>query len=158
MRRVGVLVTLVAALGYSVAAFAVSSDPACVKSARDNRKVCQLACQEQFQVEKDACRNVDHSCAEDCRTIRKACFDVPLSAFRSCIQAANDALETAIADCKANPSNPPGSTELDTCIDAAQVTAFQARDLCREGINRPALKACRQAHRACLNLCPPTAP
>ena len=152
-------------LGFAVAgwltasaAAAVQANPECVASARNNRKVCVLACQEEFQVEKDACRNINHECAEDCREIRKACFDVPLSTLRACVQAANDALEAAINDpetgCKA--LHPAGTPERDQCIDAAQVTAFQARDACREGLNREALKACRKAHRACLRLCPPS--
>lgn len=138
------------------ASFAVRSDRACASSARETRKACVLACQEEFQVETDACRNVDHECAENCRTTRRVCLDLPLSVLRTCIQAANDARDAAIADCKTNHES--GTTELDACIDAAQVAAFQARDTCREGINRVALKACRQAHRACLRLCPPAVP
>ena len=51
-------------LMFSSSAVAVKWNPGCVAGAKTIKIECVKACVEEFQVDKDACRNVDHDCAE----------------------------------------------------------------------------------------------
>lgn len=154
------LAVLITALGSSQAA---PPNPKCVADAAHERNLCRDLCRENFQAAKDLCRNINHDCAEACRTGREACLQGtpenpgPLATLRACIETCNAALEVERNRCRTDQC-PEGSPDreacLDACIDAAQVQAFQCRDNCREAA-RPGIKLCRDAFRACIRSCPP---
>ena len=134
---------------------AIQSNPQCVADATKNMIECRSTCREQFQVDKDMCRNIDHDCAESCRTDLDACLDGPdgpLTKLEVCRLGCTDTLDTAISACRQQFGR--GTPDLDKCIDDAQVAAFVCRDGCREA-NRAGILACRQSFRTCLVACPP---
>jgi len=142
-----------ASLLSATGAGGLQSNPQCVRDARLTRKDCAATCDEQFKVSKDSCLNVNHACADACRAGRSTCFDQPLSALQSCVAGCNATLDAKTADCRSQFAE--GTPERDHCIDDAQVVAFQCRDVCREALDRNALRLCRQAFHACMNACPP---
>src|SRR5262245_51344235 len=62
----------------------------CRIDAKTAFKACGAVCREDFQILKDACRNLDHDCVEACRADRETCKD-PVQAT----------LDAAVAQCKA---------------------------------------------------------
>ncbi|HEY2388413.1 MAG TPA: hypothetical protein VGK30_15770 [Candidatus Binatia bacterium] len=135
----------------------------CKADAKAQYKSDQADCVEAFQVDKDACRHRDHTCVEQCRADRQVCFHNP----NPPPPGAEDQLNADIAACdatrdqaKANchqlydPPHQPAS-DLDTCIDNAQVAAFECRDQAREN-DHPGIKACRQTFQTCAQACPMT--
>lgn len=158
MRAIGIassVGTLLAGVLLSTStAWAVMPNPMCVDDAAAQKKLCKMTCQEQFHVDVDECRNVDHDCADACRAGRQGCFDGPLSALQTCIAGCKSTLDQVKADCRTQFPDPE-DPQRDACIDAAQVVAFQCRDACREALDRDALKACRIGFRACIRACPP---
>ena len=141
-------------LSLGATAWALDTNPECVAGARDDYVLCRTTCREQFQVDKDMCRNVDHDCADAARAGRQACVAVPLGALDTCKDACGATLASSKQTCR--DENPEGSVERDTCIDAAQLIAFGCRDTCREGVSGE-LKLCRRTFRATLRACPPAA-
>ena len=127
----------------------------CKEDAKSAYLTCKETCREDFQVTKDACRNRDHVCVEGCREDRDGCR-----------QPVIDQLLADIAVCNTGPGGRSedieechnlygdGTPELDTCIDQAQVEAFQCRDGAREDA-RPGFETCRQAFQSCAGGCPP---
>lgn len=123
----------------------------CVTAAKGEYLSCKTDCVETLQAAKDACRGKDHACVEQCRGERMLCRAD--SGFDAAIDACQAQLDIDRANCQtAYPTPGPGR---DTCIDQAQVAAFQCRDLARETY-RPALKACRSTFRLCVSECPPS--
>jgi hypothetical protein len=118
---------------------------ACKKAAVAGLKVCKASAREDFQLNKDVCRGLGHTCVEQCRAQRAACVD--LVGLDDAIAACNATRDGAIQTCKNN--NPPGTAQ-DDCIDQVQVIAFQCRDQAREDA-QPGLAACASAFQACVH-------
>jgi hypothetical protein len=147
---------LLAASLWSLAAgaWALEANPECVLDVRDEYILCKATCREQYQVDKDLCRNIDHDCAEACRAGREACVADPLSELATCKDGCRTTLDAAKAQCHVDFADDP--VGLDGCIDAAQLVAYSCKDGCREGV-RDELKLCRRTFRACIRACPPAA-
>lgn len=127
-----------------------TSPSECRATARVEHVACREDCNEDFQVEKDACRGLDHACVEVCRDSRDACRDEADDQLESLIDACNATRDAQIATCAGD----------DACIDAAQSAAFQCRDQAREDM-KPSFQACRAAYQACVvgpPGCPAAAP
>ena len=156
MRARTVIASLIAVAGFTLVGgnSVRAGGGACIDDAVGQYKECQGQCKEDFQTAKDACLNRDHDCVEVCRAKRDSC--VQDSGLGAAIDACNAALHDAKQNCRNDPMNPPGSAELDHCIDQAQVVAFQCRDQARENA-KPALKQCRKDFRDCAKACPPGA-
>jgi hypothetical protein len=135
------------------AARAVTANPQCVHDARQTKRACVATCQDNFTVDKDMCRNVNHDCADACRAGRATCVAPILDALSACLDTCQTALDAAKTDCRAQFAK--GTAERDACIDAAQVVAFSCRDACREAVDHAALKQCRKIFHACVIACPP---
>lgn len=124
----------------------------CIQEAQTILLECKTFCQENFQVDKDECRNIPHECAETCRSSRETCVDEALNDLDACLSPCNNTFVETKADCRLLYA--PGSKDLDRCIDAAQLTAFICRDECRESIQlADALKSCGKAFRVCIKGC-----
>jgi hypothetical protein len=132
-------------------ASAVTSNPKCVQDAKDERNLCITKCQEEFRVDKDACRNVDHDCADACRAGFETCVEPFLTILADDKAACQTTLDTAKVTCRNLYG--AGTPERDTCIDQAQLVAFACRDLARENV-ASGLRACRDAFRTCIKACP----
>jgi hypothetical protein len=150
-----VLVVLVAA-GIGSTVFAKSPNAGCVKDAAQAKVLCKAQCEQTFLAAKDLCRNIDHDCADQCRAGLVLCLegsnqDGPLPVLDACVDTCNATLETAKANCR--QLYPQGSADRANCIDQAQVTAFQCRDTCREGV-AAAIRACRMTFHTCIMACP----
>jgi len=131
----------------------------CVLDAIATRDVCQQNCRDAFLASTDACRMLNHDCADTARDTRQSCVDSILAALKQCTDTNCAQFLTGIANCKAN--NPPGQ-QRDDCVDGEQVLNFQCRDSCRESVGLFAgLKACRDEFRTDIQACketPPTPP
>jgi len=124
----------------------------CKNDGKQEYQACRDACQENFQVSKDMCRNISHDCAETCRATRETCESGPSAALDACKQVCETQLD---ADKQPCTQLAKGSAERDACVDAAQVAAFQCRDLCRENSDHAAIQQCYQQARDCIKACPP---
>jgi hypothetical protein len=122
----------------------------CMDAAISEYLDCQAGCQEDFQVAKDSCLNRDHLCVEACRADREDCRTA--SGIDADLAVCADGLTAAVANCRA--IFPPGDSR-DSCIDDAQVAAFQCRDQARED-NADELDACRATFRTCAGKCGPS--
>lgn len=153
MARIGLRLSLVLAVTAAFTAQARAGDVGqCIKTSAGEYNECKDDCKAAYQSAKDACSNKDHVCVEACREERAECREA--TGFDAAIDACNDAKEAAIANCKVLYAS--GTVERDTCIDNAQLVAFQCRDQAREN-SKDALKACRTAFRGCVGVCPPGA-
>lgn len=136
-----------------------SPDPAfvfvCKQEAREVRMDCVAACVEAKQLAKDTCLNRDHACVEICRSTRDGCRAPFLATLAADLAVCKMDRQTAIQNCL--NLYPAGSPERATCIDQAQVAAFQCRDTAREGVAAD-LAACRAAFHICAQACPPAGP
>lgn len=159
MRKVLIVAAGLAVLAWAPQAMAAKDkdDPRmCNREAAKEFKECQLECREEFLTDKDACRNIDHDCANACRAERAACEEPYLDAVELCIVGCKETLEAAKLACEAilDP------VERDQCIDDAQVAGFVCRDDCRENTTvdgkpwREGVQECRVAARACFEACP----
>lgn len=124
----------------------------CVKDAAQTARTCYATCKEEYQLDKDTCRNREHGCVEQCRADRHACKTPIREELESDKAACNATRDAAVDNCKVLYGE--GTPERDACIDNAQVEAFQCKDQAREDA-RPGLQACHQAFRACAAACPP---
>jgi hypothetical protein len=123
----------------------------CKRDAGGAYRTCRATCTEDFQFQRDACRNRDQVCVEGCRADRD-----------SCRQPVEDQLSSDIADCNATRTlvvqgcrnTKPEGPERDQCIDDAQVAAFICRDQAHEDA-RPGFEACRELFHSCAQGCPP---
>jgi len=130
-----------------------SVDPRqCKADAKAAYAACKDACIEDFQLAKDICHNRDHACVELCRDAREVCLQPVIAQLVSDVAACNATRDTEVQTCRDLYAE--GTPERDTCIDNAQVAAFQCRDQAREDA-RPGFEACRDAFRVCALLCPP---
>ncbi len=123
----------------------------CVLDAKIEYKAENAACREDLQIAKDACRNKDHTCVEQCRADREGCRQPVQDQLDSDVAACNDTRDSAKANCHSLYAD--GTPELDQCIDNAQVQAFECRDTARETAH-PGFAACRQGFRDCVQACP----
>ena len=153
MARIGLRLSLVFAVTAACTAQAGAGVIGqCIKTSASEYGECKDDCKEAYQTAKDACSNKDHVCVEACREERAVCRD--LTGFDAAIDQCNDGKETAVATCKNLYA--AGTDARDTCIDNAQLAAFQCRDQARED-NKLELKTCRTDFRACQGVCPPGA-
>jgi hypothetical protein len=138
------------------------ADPAqCRVDAKNAYIAAKAQCVEDFQVGKDACRHRDHACVEQCRADRDVCFYNPnppppgaKDQLEADIAACDATRDTAKANCHQLYDPPNGTaTQLDDCIDQAQVAAFECRDQARENDN-PAIRNCQQQFQSCAQACP----
>jgi hypothetical protein len=128
------------------------ADPVqCRRDAKATYKTCKTTVREDFQFQKDACKNRDHACVEQCRADRDACREP----VESQLEASNDQCgaqrDGAVQNCRALYED--GTPEQDVCIDNAQVAAFQCRDEAREDA-RPGFDGCNLGFRSCAEACP----
>ena len=128
------------------------ADPVqCRRDAKATYKTCKTTAREDFQFQKDACKNRDHACVEQCRADRDACREP----VESQLEASNDQCgaqrDGAVQNCRALYAE--GSPEQDVCIDNAQVAAFQCRDEAHEEA-RPGFEGCNDGFRSCAEACP----
>ena len=130
-----------------------SADPKqCKADAKTAYQGCKAGCVEDFQAAKDECRNRDHVCVEGCRATRDDCLEPVLNSLVADYAACNATRDGAIQNCK--DTYAAGTPERATCIDNAQVAAFQCRDQAREDA-RPGLDQCRADFQTCAQGCPP---
>jgi hypothetical protein len=119
----------------------------CRSDAKQEGKACGADCREDFQVDKDACRNLDHDCVEQCRADRQGCR-----------QPVQDGLDADIASCKATRDGAIAACNGDaSCIEQARVVAFECRDQAREDA-KPGFAACRATFKSCVQSCAPASP
>ena len=146
MIRATSVIGIALAIGFA-AAPARAGNP-CIGDAKETLTDCKGGCQEDYQTAKDACLQRDHDCVEGCRAGRAECIlntslDEDLATCRNDLRTAKDACHNG------------DQSQLDSCIDAAQVTAFLCRRDARKAA-RPAITACRIGFRACAQACPAT--
>lgn len=140
----------------SSASFArVTIDSECIGRAKTDLQTCIAGCRESFQISKDSCRNIDHDCAEDCRTAYDGCVSPILTDLGADLATCQATLDSARTACRVAYQS--GTANRDTCIDQAQVVAFTCRDGFREEY-QPALAACRVTFKSCILACPPVTP
>lgn len=139
-------------------ASAASVDRACKADAKAEKKECQLLCKEEFRIDLDLCRNVDHECAEACRAGREFCLygddtnPGPLARRAACKAACKDTQQASKQTCRDEfAAETPERAE---CIAAANLEAFLCRQPCRAGIGAE-VKLCRRINKACMRACPP---
>jgi hypothetical protein len=114
---------------------------------------CKAVCREDFQLAKDTCANRDHVCVEACRADRQVCREPIVATLNAALAQIEGDLQTAKESCRALYAD--GTPERDTCIDNAQVDAFQRRDAARE-VAKPGLVQCRRDFKLCVRTnCPP---
>jgi len=147
----GLVIGLTLAAG---SAFADSTKKQCVIDAKQERRTCNQLCKDDFLASVDACRGVDHDCAEEARDARHQCVSDILTELGQCIETTCAVFVQGIADCRA--AHPVGTPERDACVDGQQLLLFQCRDTCRESVQVWAsLKTCRQEFKADIKACPP---
>jgi hypothetical protein len=124
----------------------------CVADARAEARTCTQLCRDDFLATKDACRDLDHDCAEAARTERTSCVGDVLSALAACVVDECGEFATQIAQCR--ETYPVGDPQRDACVDNAQLLRFQCRDACRESVQLHAgLRACRVEFRSAIQAC-----
>jgi hypothetical protein len=124
------------------------ADSECIQDAKEQRGQCRTACDEDFVIAKDLCRNIDPECAAGCRVEHAACRDGVIAELGTCVDACRVQLN---ADRGACPKRGRGR---DFCMDRAQVQAFLCRDECRDGLQvRRRLNGCRDDFRTCMTGC-----
>jgi hypothetical protein len=132
-----------------------SRNPGCIQDAQEDYKDCVATCREFMQVEKDLCRNVDHSCAETCREQYQGCVSPHLEALEACKAQCDQQRQQGVQGCR--EAHGGNQAQLDSCVDEVQVQAFVCRDQCREGTQiRAILIDCRRELRSCIQACPPS--
>jgi hypothetical protein len=124
----------------------------CRRDAKTAYKTCKGDARESFQFQRDACRNRDHDCVEQCRANRDACRDPLETQLEATFAQCRTDRDAAVQNCRALFAD--GTTEQDQCIDNAQVAAFQCRDAAAEGA-RPGFEGCNAGFRTCAEACPP---
>ena len=127
----------------------------CRRDANRAYGTCQRTCREDLQVGRDACLHRDHACLEVCRDGRATCDKPVRDLLKTALAACAATRDAAIATCHSLYAD--GSTELDQCIDNAQVAAFTCGDQARETA-RPSFLSCRGQFRDCALACPATTP
>ena len=142
-----------AALVVLLATPAARAKDLCIPDAKSGLQDCKATCSEDYQAAKDDCFNRDHACVEVCRAEREECrlatgIEEDFAGCRADLRQAKQ---------RCRDMHPAGSTDLDQCIDQAQVVAFKCRDAARERAKR-ALKTCRRTFRGCATACPPADP
>lgn len=149
------ILTVLAAAGLLLSSRPVLAD-ACLDDAKTAYGECKGDCREDYQLAKDTCSSRDHVCVESCRDTRQVCLQPTLDALDAAIAVCQSALSRARSDCRAQYAD--GSTDLDGCIDQAQVVAFVCRKAARQGA-KPGIKTCRAGFKSCVNTnCPASGP
>ena len=155
MRFVNVLfisVLLSGAFGYTPIAMGVEANPQCIDDAKKEFEFCKEGCKENFLVDKDLCRNINHDCADNCRAGHSTCVYPYLEKLDNCKDACDVALEAQKSSCREQYGE--GTSERHNCIDSAQIAGFVCRDRCREGVSAE-IKQCSKVLGTCVKKCPP---
>ncbi len=148
MGALGTTLTLTVGLLLTVGAGRAVADAECMQDAKGQRAECRAACDEDFTIARDLCRNIDPTCAAGCRTDLGTCRAPIIAALESCVDACRAQLDAARAAC------PRKGRARDFCVDRAQIRAFLCRDECREDLQvRAGLAACRAGFQSCMNGC-----
>lgn len=167
-----IVMSLAAVACLCLAGSSALGDAQCKQAARDEFGACKADCKEDYRSAKFICRNIDPACGLACRAGRQECMDVVDAALTTgqvpgggtladCdtgTDGCRQALDAAKAACGAPCA--PGNQVCDSCVDAAQITSFVCRDVCRESWRaNPIVDAtktgCRDSFRACTDVCPP---
>jgi len=147
MRALGttILVGFVLTAGTAVAG---GGDSSCVQDAKQQRAQCRMACDDDFVVMRDVCRNIDPECAAGCRAAKAACRTPILTALAACVDDCEHQAEADRASC------PRRGRGRDFCLEQAQLHDFLCRDQCRETLHvRAGLDECRKTFAACMSGC-----
>jgi hypothetical protein len=123
----------------------------CKRDAKAAYRACRATCLEEFQFQRDACRNRDHVCVEACRTGREVCRQPVVDQLTAAVTACNTTRNTDVQTCR---ETYPEGPDRDQCINNVQLAAFMCRDQAREDA-KPGFEACRQGFRSCVTVCPP---
>lgn len=128
------------------------ADSQCVQDAKEQRGQCRLACDDDFVITRDICRNLDPECAAACRASHAECRGLVVAPLEQCVDGCRVQLNGERAAC------PRRGPDRDRCVDRAQIRAFICRDDCRENLQvNPGLKSCRRTFDACMEGCSLTA-
>ena len=147
MRTLGATIVLGFVLTPGVVA-AGGGDSPCVQDAKQQRAQCRMACDDDFVVMRDVCRNIDPECAAGCRAAKAACRDPILTALAACV---DDCERQANGDRAGCPRRGRGR---DFCVQQAQLHDFLCRDQCRETLHvRAGLDECRATFATCMSGC-----
>ncbi len=165
-------ITLLTGTVALLATTAMATDLACIDSAHGAFVACKTDCKTDFTDAKAACKNVTPGCLSDCNAQRSDCFAAAQAPLDDCIaQNGCAGIVGAYGDgggrdiCKARVGcggaghscafNPA----FITCLDPYEQLAFACRDSCRNSWQLSGgpgdVAACRTAHRACVQACPP---
>ena len=146
MRAVSATIALGFILTAGVAG--AGNDSQCVQDAKEQRGQCRMACDDDFVVMRDVCRNIDPECAAGCRAAKAACRDPILTALASCVDQCEQQAQTDRASC------PRRGRGRDFCVQQAQLRDFLCRDQCRETLHVHAgLDECRSTFSTCMSGC-----
>ena len=146
MRTIGV--TMMLGILLAIGGGTASADSECVRDAKATRGECRAACDEDFVIARDLCRNIDPECAAGCRVALAECRAPIVTALEQCVDACRDQLNADRATC------PKRGRGRDFCIDRANIRAFLCRDECRDELQvHQGLKACRHSFDACMQGC-----
>ena len=143
----------VLAVGLGATGVRAEGTGPCLSAAQHGFIDCKKACVEDFQLAKDTCANRDHACVETCRSARQICRQPTVDVLNAALAVCASDLATAVGNCRNLFAD--GTPERDSCIDNAQVGAFQCRDRAYTAA-APGLRSCRKQFRSCVNMnCPP---
>lgn len=138
------------ALGFILTAgvAGAGNDSQCVQDAKEQRGQCRMACDDDFVVMRDLCRNIDPECAAGCRAVKAACREPILTALAGCVEDCDHQVEVDRAAC------PRRGRGRDFCLQRAQLRGFLCRDECRDSLHVHAgLEGCRTTFSTCMNGC-----
>jgi len=145
----------------------------CILQAISDFKDCKAQCKDDYRSAKFTCRGIDPACGKACLGARLDCLDGVEDILRTgqvpgggtldnCAGGTDKCradLEAAKQACGAPCDKNPDPATCDTCVDAAQVTAFVCRDTCRESWRHNTTvvalaQQCKDTFKACVALCP----
>ena len=118
----------------------------CLRDARGEARLCRAECRENFRMDKDECRSIDHDCAEVCREDRNECLVDVYGDLESCRAPCADALASSFETCRLNW--PPHSDARERCVKRAKLQTYRCNAECRSGV-ADEIKECRVGHRDC---------
>jgi hypothetical protein len=173
MRRVGSVLVLSAAVmlagGWVSKARA---DAMCLQNAKTAFRSCASQCKSDFVDARLTCRNVQPACGQACLAGRQACLDnvnliletgqVPGGGTLANCNGGTDQCKATFQAARQACGAPcqPSDAACTGCVDNAQVTDFECRDVCRENWRTNAtviamLQSCQSSFKACIQQCPP---
>ncbi len=148
----GMVVAVAGLLALSLAGTSMADEETdqCLGDARGEARLCRAECRENFQMDKDECRAIDHDCAEVCRADRNECLVDVYGDLESCRAPCAEERASSIETCRLNW--PPHSDARERCVKRAKLEAYRCNASCRSGV-ADEIKECRLQHRDCLIDC-----